>query len=72
MKDKEFLSRIFDYHNPTGVDPTRFEELRSAAKMMARTILSQGGHSNAQEIDKAIEHIRLALYYAIASIVLPP
>lgn len=68
---EKWLSKIFDYHNPTDIPAIHFEELRAAAKSMSRSVLANGGHHNGEDIDKAIEHIRVALYYAIASIVVP-
>jgi hypothetical protein len=69
-KNEEFLSSIFDYHNPVGIDPTRFSEIREAAKELGRVILKNGGDGQ-RDIAASIESIRLAVYYAIASIVLP-
>lgn len=70
-RNEEFISRIFDYHEAKDVDPLRFEEMRAAARMMARAVLTNGGADRQEDLMKSIEHIRLALYFAISSVVIP-
>lgn len=68
---EKFVDRIFSYHNPQNIPSIRFEELRASAKMMAKSVLINGGHNRGEDMKQAIEHIRLALFYAISSIVIP-
>lgn len=71
QKDEEFLSNVFDYHNPEGIDSNRFFEIRQAAKDLARVILRNGNADRQHDLMQSVESIRLAVYYAIASIVVP-
>lgn len=63
------VERYFTYHNPAGIDPVRFEFIRNAAKSLATQIIEYGG--NPSEIEKSIESLRICIFHAIASIVLP-
>lgn len=62
---------LFDYHNPSDVAAERFSDIRLAAKVLARTIIKHGGHDRMRDIDRSIDKIREAVFYAIASIVIP-
>jgi|GEM_PF-5175660 hypothetical protein len=63
------IEEYFTYHNPEGIDPKRFEIIRESAKKLAKDILENGGNSD--EICKSIQSLRIVVYHAIASIVLP-
>ena len=66
---KERINDLFTYHNPQGIDPKRFEVIRESAKKLCYAINENGGDE--KEIERAIHHIRVGVFYAIASIVLP-
>lgn len=68
---EKFVDRIFSYHQAKDVSAVRFEELRIAAKSMARAVVLNGNHNRGEDIEQAIEHIRIALFYAISSLVIP-
>ncbi len=63
------IDALFTYHNPQGIDPERFTKIREAAKNLAHAINENGGDE--KEIQRAIHSIRIGVFYAIASIVLP-
>lgn len=68
MKSED-IEILFTYHNPAGIDPNRFTEIREAAKVLAHKILEHGGKD--ADSARAIQKLRECVYYAIASIVLP-
>lgn len=65
----ENIDSLFTYHNPSGIDPMRFEKIREAAKELGRMIVENGG--NEFDEDLAIQKLRECVYYAVASIVVP-
>ncbi len=68
MKPKR-IDDLFTYHDPKGIDPYRFTVIREAAKSLAHAINQHGGDQ--EEIERSIHLLRQAVFYAIASIVLP-
>lgn len=68
MKDR--INQLFNYHNPVGIDPKRFEILRESAKIMADAIYRQGGNREGDK-ELAFQKLRECLFYAIASVVVP-
>ncbi len=62
------IDKIFTYHNASGIDPKRFEEIRQAAKILGKLILKNGGMKG--DIDRSILKLRECVFFAIASIVL--
>jgi hypothetical protein len=78
MRESPYLNKLFDYHNPDGIDPKRFENIRAKAKEFSMCVLENGGNGDfahlygrSKDVEQSIEQIRLAVYYAIASIVVP-
>jgi hypothetical protein len=63
------IETLFTYHNPMGLDPKRFDEIREAAKFLGKMILKHGGVE--VEKERAIMKLRESVFYAIASIVVP-
>lgn len=63
------IDKIFTYHNPSNIDPKRFEEIRNAAKNLGHQIMIHGG--NKEEKNRAIIKLREAVFFAIASIAIP-
>lgn len=63
------IELLFTYHNPVGLDPNRFTEIREAAKLLGLSILKNGGKES--EIEKSIDQLRKCVFYAVASIVVP-
>ncbi len=66
---KQRIVDLFTYHDPKGIDPNRFTQIREAAKFLAHAINENGGDED--EIEKSIHLLRQSVFYAIASIVLP-
>lgn len=64
------IDLLFTYHNPQHINPERFTEIRKAAKELALKILAHGGSE--KDIVKSINKLRESLFYAIASIAVPP
>lgn len=63
------IDLIFTYHNPRGLDPKRFDNIRNAAKALEHEIMNHGGHKDEKKI--AILKLREVVFYAIASIAVP-
>jgi hypothetical protein len=67
MNDND-IEILFTYHNPQGLEPEMFDELRNTAKILGKIILKNG---KTKDKEKSVQKLRECIYYAIASIVVP-
>lgn len=60
------IEELFTYQNSSHIDPQRFEEIREAAKELARKINVHGGWGDDKK--RALQNLRVTVFFAIASI----
>lgn len=65
MNDAE-INELFTYQNSSHIDPVRFEEIREAAKELAKKINLHGGWADDKK--RALQNLRVTVFFAIASI----
>ena len=68
MNDND-IETLFTYHNPTGLDPMIFDEIRNMAKELGKLILKHGRQES--DVKASVGKLRECVYFAIASIVVP-
>ncbi|HYE98925.1 MAG TPA: hypothetical protein VEJ18_08440 [Planctomycetota bacterium] len=68
LSKPETIETIFTYHAPKGDQPAKYEEIRTAAKAMAHTIVRNTPAGPDQSA--AIRHLREAVMTANAAIAL--
>ncbi len=66
MTIHERLENDFTYHAPTGMQPRRYEQIRSNAKLFALSIVSDCPES--RELSLALTKLEEAVFWANAAI----
>lgn len=66
MTNEERLARNFTYHPPKNDQPTRYDQIRTSARMYAREILLLTPESREQSL--ALTHLEEAVFWANAAI----
>ncbi len=67
---EDHMDILFTYHNPQHMNPDRFTKIRNLANLLGKSIIENGGCEC--DIERSIQKLREAVFYAIASIAVPP